>query len=53
MSAPFGPNKRIVSSLKSDPNPKQTEIISGGDHFFRGQEKLVAQLTADFFNNTL
>ena len=34
-------------------NPKQTEIISGGDHFFRGQEKLVAQLTADFFNNTL
>ncbi|MFL2803628.1 MAG: alpha/beta hydrolase [Dehalococcoidia bacterium] len=34
-------------------NPKQIEIITGGDHFFRGKETLVGQLGADFFNNTL
>ena len=34
-------------------NPKQIEIITGGDHFFRGKENLIGQLSADFFNKTL
>ena len=34
-------------------NPKQIEIITGGDHFFRGKENLIGKLSADFFNKTL
>jgi alpha/beta superfamily hydrolase len=34
-------------------NPKQSEIITKGDHFLVGQEELVADLAMEFFQRTL
>ncbi len=30
-------------------DPKQVEVLNGADHFFRGREGVVAELTAEFF----
>ena len=42
--------QRIAYEL---PEPKESEVISGADHFWRGYEEKVANKVADFFSRTL
>ena len=34
-------------------DPKQTELVRGADHFFRGQEREVGRIASDFFTEWL
>lgn len=34
-------------------DPRQSEVISGADHFFRGHEPTLAQMTSEFFTTWL